>query len=1121
MAIDLSTHAIAEAVYTALSKSQIPMDQILTVWHGVGDPIFNINQDFSAVYNVHQQLTTAIDNIRTNKLNFAQISKCCGVDKDIAEKIYTKFLQLIVKGIESGRSILLTFHRVAEMTIRNKELKCKFMPDFISSVTTERKRSGAVPGSRVGSKPPVEAHSASIKGRPKSKEDQEAEFLITRGGMTKFPPKPVITKQPRPRARNPITGENFGDQDDDVMKTVPQQIKDRDRNPYLNNNGNSNTDEPHYNPVTGGVVMKYDKFDSANRPMSAGSNRPRSAATPDARRMAAIALDVGNIIPLVRERIVSRGGTHGIRSLGRLMKIMDDNGDKRLSKDELRYGLRDYGIDVSPLQLEQLMLYFDRDRSGFVDFNEFLVGMRGPMNSHRKSVIREAFHKLDADKTGVVTMDELLCLYDTSRHPDVLSGKLTSKQAMKDFAAQWDKDGNGTITLDEFEDYYKDVSASIDDDAYFDAMIRNCWRIRSSDSGGTGSSDDASNRRGIVTRMETDPVVTNVDDDRKEGRRPLVRRQQQQDEGSSSSSSAVRRPSTSGGGSRKTHQEVRRVWGQGPGLTAPINTNIRTERDSSSASSHRPRPPSVSNTTSTRNNPVVDNNRDFVKNGSSAQRNDNGNDEEEEELNFEEDWDRNMSVSVQGDQYMAPDAQGQDEQDEDHRHHHQHQHQYPQSNNNGRPSSAPQQRQRRSKSEVSLRVAPPLPSSPSPSPSPAVVVFDPQETLRTLIYDPPLPLDRLATKLQISMVGVEPKLVKEAFLQRISVLNPSLSHRELLAVWNVIDTKKKGFVDVTQFHSFLVTRFGRDKSAKAITIVEKVIARILEKAGNDGGLGTLQRIFKSMDQSGDGKLSKTEFRNGLQRYGIQLNQRELDDSVLYFDADKSGCVDVEEFHRGIRGDMNEFRRNLIRQTFHKLDADRSGVVTMDELLGLYDTSRHPDVLSGKLTSKQALKDFAAQWDKDSNGDDTITLDEFEEYYRGVSSIVDGDRNFELMIRNSWRTSGGDNNGVVNGAPDRRVLASHKDSGPALMSVDDDMGANNNVRKETRRRQVRQQEDSVDDMEMYDSCRKKDGTEGSRRKGTTGTGGSSSSGRRPSTPGGGSRKQEVRRVWGQAAPVSKL
>jgi len=33
------------------------------------------------------------------------------------------------------------------------------------------------------------------------------------------------------------------------------------------------------------------------------------------------------------------------------------------------------------------------------------------------------------------------------------------------------------VTIEEFEDYYKDVGAAIEDDDYFELMIRNAWHL--------------------------------------------------------------------------------------------------------------------------------------------------------------------------------------------------------------------------------------------------------------------------------------------------------------------------------------------------------------------------------------------------------------------------------------------------------------------------------------------------------------------------------------------------------------------------------------------------------------------------------------------------------------------
>ncbi len=44
--------------------------------------------------------------------------------------------------------------------------------------------------------------------------------------------------------------------------------------------------------------------------------------------------------------------------------------------------------------------------------------------------------------------------------------------------SQWDTEvADGIVTPSEFLEYFKDVSASIDTDEYFEVMMRNAWGI--------------------------------------------------------------------------------------------------------------------------------------------------------------------------------------------------------------------------------------------------------------------------------------------------------------------------------------------------------------------------------------------------------------------------------------------------------------------------------------------------------------------------------------------------------------------------------------------------------------------------------------------------------------------
>jgi len=230
-----------------------------------------------------------------------------------------------------------------------------------------------------------------------------------------------------------------------------------------------------------------------------------------------------DIMEKLRQKIITRGGSSGIRSLQRLLAIMDDNGDKRLSKDEFKYGLRDYGIDLTATELDQLFAYFDRDNNGYVDVTEFLVGVRGDLNARRKACIRMAFNVLDTDGSGYVTVEEIADVYDVSQNPEVISGKRTTKEALLEFMGQWESgEKDGVVSYEEFENYYKEISASIDGDDYFELMIRNAWRI----AGGAGQAANTANLRVLVTDKDGKQRVATVEKELglKAGDRDEIRR---------------------------------------------------------------------------------------------------------------------------------------------------------------------------------------------------------------------------------------------------------------------------------------------------------------------------------------------------------------------------------------------------------------------------------------------------------------------------------------------------------------------------------------------------------------------------------------------------------------------
>ena len=254
------------------------------------------------------------------------------------------------------------------------------------------------------------------------------------------------------------------------------------------------TNQPITNPqhIVQALFDRYDTFDKGELDLSFCRGLVGLKRVPGSNEKCR------DVLQMVTQRILERGGKNGIRSLSRIFRRMDDDGNKRLNKRELRTGMQDYGVSLTHEEIETVFHFFDEDKSGDISVSELLVGIRGKMNAQRRELVLMAFSRLDKDGDQVVTASDLLKLYDTTRHPDVINGTKTQEEVIQEFASDWDRNGDCIITENEFLDYYKSISAGIDDDAYFELMIRNAWRI----SGGKGSSSNTANRRVCVTHID-------------------------------------------------------------------------------------------------------------------------------------------------------------------------------------------------------------------------------------------------------------------------------------------------------------------------------------------------------------------------------------------------------------------------------------------------------------------------------------------------------------------------------------------------------------------------------------------------------------------------------------------
>jgi hypothetical protein len=162
--------------------------------------------------------------------------------------------------------------------------------------------------------------------------------------------------------------------------------------------------------------------------------------------------------------------------------------------------------------------------------------------------------------------------------------------------------------------------------------------------------------------------------------------------------------------------------------------------------------------------------------------------------------------------------------------------------------------------------------------------------------------------------------------------------------------------------------------------------------------------------------------------------------------------------------MNERRKQLVGMAFSKMDKDGNGFIDPEDIIDTYDASKHPDVLAGKKSAEEVFREFLDTFDVGGEKDGKVTRNEFENYYSNVSSSIDDDDYFELMIRNAWHISGGE--GWCANSANRRVLVTHANGRQTVEEIKDDLGLKADD-KAGMMRALRAQGVNVRNVSLYD------------------------------------------------------
>lgn len=132
-----------------------------------------------------------------------------------------------------------------------------------------------------------------------------------------------------------------------------------------------------------------------------------------------------------------------IRRIFGAFQLIDENGDGRITKEELVKGLKLYdpSIENPEFYVEKIFKTIDTDNNGFLEFEEFARVIIDKKKLLNDDIIQYTFDFFDKDKNGEITLEELCDIF----------GEM-NKENLAELVAEVDTDKNGKIDYNEFKE---------------------------------------------------------------------------------------------------------------------------------------------------------------------------------------------------------------------------------------------------------------------------------------------------------------------------------------------------------------------------------------------------------------------------------------------------------------------------------------------------------------------------------------------------------------------------------------------------------------------------------------------------------------------------------------------
>ena len=679
------------------------------------------------------------------------------------------------------------------------------------------------------------------------------------------------------------------------------------------------------------------------------------------------------ILNLMRD-VLNERGVQGICSIARNFRIIDENNSQTIDFDEFKQVCNMYNFGLDDKQLKMVFGNFDSENIGEIDYDEFIRTLRGEMNEFRQNLVQNVFDKLDIKKSGEISFKELNNKYNAKNHPDVISGKISEEEALKEFIDTFQEtynylcgtETNNIVTIEEFLEYYENVSMTIDEDDYFEYLLNNVWNL------------------GLDIKYKNEIKKPDIEENAQEEQ---INEQLKEDINAKKEQSLI-----------KFINEIRKL-----GSTSLISlmrlfklNDINNTKDLEfyefSKSLHEFETElsdeEISNLFSyfDKDNTGVINYLNFINaiRGPMNQK--------------------RILILKEAFKKLDLDKGGQVEIGEI-------KSQFNAKNDKDVKSGE------KTEEEVYTEF---------------VDTFQMNHDNRVGPRNKRVTLDEFIDYYNFISMGIEDDAYFISLIQNSWKLNPyykynqngqndltNINLNEISYTHGNIKNKKirvgaaaapfgtdmtPNTEDKRPFYYHIEQNENIEKEISPIDIFRTAI-----KKRGIRGIMAMRRAFMIADENDSKTLSLPEFIKFCHDYRMPITGKEINILFEEFDTNKNGQINYEEFISAFTGDMCERRKRLITILFETFDKNRKGFVDLDDIRNAYNPINHPDVLSGKRTEDEVLAEFLdnlqyhfslLKSDKEQENN-KINFEEFLEFFNYISAGIEDDEYFESVIKGGF------------------------------------------------------------------------------------------------------------------------